>query len=712
MADPIYVVTLKKKEDLDGFYSDMASDGYKIHMKRPISRNTQYYMTDAQAVTLRSDSRVMYVEKRPQDLGIVAKPKALINTSPHGMAGTFRKSSTYAQDDLDWGKLHAGGTDAQRRKTVFGWDGTKFVTDNIDIFNDGRHVDVVVCDTPVSFDCAEWISTTVNPGQTRFVQYEWYNELNSFVSSIDDDSRTLPTGTYPNYVANAANTKSHGTHCCGTIAGKHYGWAPEANIYSLQCLTGPPGTAAVDALLLFDYLRAFHKNKAINPTTGKRNPTVTSHSWGYGYDFSGDFPSGWAIENIDQVRYRGNVYNPSSPNPSGWTMEGLEADVGFGQWTNEIPSYYGAVIEDCRDAVEDGVIVIAAASNDNVMVVPNVDPDTGTTHVDWDNYVRLTHNGYSYFHHQGSAPGAAPGCICVGAINNDINFKRATFSNYGPRIDVWAPGVSIVSSYNNAGTPDGKYGGAPNYYKNISGTSMATPQVAGVATCMATNKHRLSNDDIIGFIQQNAKIGDMTFNTWSGLATTRYYNMVAISNAEFQGYGSDVNGVYAGNNRNMVLWLGDTLEIWYGYNSTWTSVGAQTGHPLWIKTVAGTGTGNAVSNPAATNNGTTGGSTSTLITWTPTVAGTYYGQCEAHAAMVFEIKVLTPSNVVNDASGFMNPYCQKGSDNTSLISTNPRKASGYLSGWYQQTLRGRRNLDLPYENRQIYPRNNNYHRPA
>ena len=39
-TDKIYIVTLKKKEDLEGFYADMASDGYKLSLKRPISRNT------------------------------------------------------------------------------------------------------------------------------------------------------------------------------------------------------------------------------------------------------------------------------------------------------------------------------------------------------------------------------------------------------------------------------------------------------------------------------------------------------------------------------------------------------------------------------------------------------------------------------------------------------------------------------------------------
>ena len=65
MSEKVYIVTLKKYEDLDGFYSDMASDGYKLHMKRPISRNTQYYMTAEQAEEIKKDSRVLDVELEP-----------------------------------------------------------------------------------------------------------------------------------------------------------------------------------------------------------------------------------------------------------------------------------------------------------------------------------------------------------------------------------------------------------------------------------------------------------------------------------------------------------------------------------------------------------------------------------------------------------------------------------------------------------------------
>ena len=65
----------------------------------------------------------------------------------------------------------------------------------------------------VSYDCGDWMGFA----GSRFVQYQWFNELNTEVSSIDDDGQTLPTGsiTYPDHTN---NPEYHGNHVAGTCA--------------------------------------------------------------------------------------------------------------------------------------------------------------------------------------------------------------------------------------------------------------------------------------------------------------------------------------------------------------------------------------------------------------------------------------------------------------------------------------------------------------
>jgi len=92
--------------------------------------------------------------------------------------------------------------------------------------------------------------------------------------------------------------------------------------------------------------------------------------------------------------------------------------------------------------------------------------------------------------------------IAVGATdNNDV---VANFSAQGNHIDVSAPGVSILSTYTNGS------------YSYLSGTSMATPLVSGIASLLKGYHSELSNDDIRQIIRLSADkvpgMGGQTFH--------------------------------------------------------------------------------------------------------------------------------------------------------------------------------------------------------
>ncbi|PSN73718.1 subtilisin-like serine protease-like protein PR1A [Corynespora cassiicola Philippines] len=105
------------------------------------------------------------------------------------------------------------------------------------------------------------------------------------------------------------------------------------------------------------------------------------------------------------------------------------------------------------------------------------------------------------------SPASEPTAFTVGAT--DSSDRIASFSNYGSVVDVFAPGVSILSTWNNGGT------------NSISGTSMATPHVAGLGAYLLSLEGKKTPAALGSRIQslaQKSKISGVPSGTVNYLA--------------------------------------------------------------------------------------------------------------------------------------------------------------------------------------------------
>jgi serine protease len=177
----------------------------------------------------------------------------------------------------------------------------------------------------------------------------------------------------------------------------------------------------------------------------------------------------WSSDIFEAMRWAAGLPEtgvPSNPTPAHVINLSLAYDRPCGDFEQSI----------INEVIARGAVVVAAAGNEAIDVA-NV------------------------------SPASCNGVITVAA--SDQAGARASFTNVGAAVDITAPGVSILTTYN-LGTTDP----AADWYAFVSGTSFSTPQVAGVLALMRADRPDATVDQLRQALLAGAKpFPDSSCNT-------------------------------------------------------------------------------------------------------------------------------------------------------------------------------------------------------
>jgi hypothetical protein len=522
-----YVVTLHNFEDLDNFYDDMETIGgnlyipnreVSVELRRPISRSTHYRLTPEEAEQISKDPRVLAVELTMEEIGVAIVPTWTINSS------NWDKSGTTTANMYNWGLLRCyNGVQTSN----WGSDGTSSISGQVTFTASGKNVDFVACEFGnLDPNHPEFAVNPDGTGGSRVIQYNWLKDTPN-VTGQSAGTYDYSSGTYD----------SHQTYCATIGTGNTQGWAKDANIYSIG--------KNIDLGVIFDYIRYWHQTKPINPVTGRRNPTVVSNSWaillvltiGYPYANTG------GNTYISSIQVGGVTANTTSwsltdfDDPStktGGAMTFTSLSNLFGSYNSGNPKLYmpwasQANLQSVSDCANAGVIIVGAAGNEGTITAAQ-----STNNSDYYNdYCILTNSGNggtsTFWPHRGSFF-CSPKAINVGAINSSVIESKATYSNTGTKVDIWAPGDNIMGGDLGVGVPADPRNSSYRFGK-ASGTSCSCPQVAGFIGCLLETYPTLDVDGVLSYINSTATKNQMGNYVPAGqIKNTQQYMLMGSAN--------------------------------------------------------------------------------------------------------------------------------------------------------------------------------------
>lgn len=366
-------------------------------------------------------------------------------------------------------------------------------------------------------------------------------------------------------------TSSHGTACASLSGGKNFGLAFESNLWTIAIFS--PADINTDSS--YDAIKILHQYKPINPATGRKNPTVVNGSWGYFGGFNNN--------TLVYYSFKGSTGSFTGYASNSTGVQALAYGLESGQYYNRqyaTSSGSNSVDTAGDEMVEAGVIFVTSAGNSNQRLgIGNDDPhindyltslnggdsrtgfpsasQSGTKPVGHVKWIHPARNGYDSVNDVYSS-------IIVGAMDEYIqpvgrNERKASYSNNGPGIDLYAPADETLAAGMRAANGD-QLGTETNYARYNSdfvdryfnGTSAASPVVAGLVALFLESKPDATSTEVKEYLKthgskvipsmwEDTTPDDTDADYWRG----NYNNRGAESRVLFDPTASDMRPAFA-----------------------------------------------------------------------------------------------------------------------------------------------------------------------
>lgn len=438
----------------------------------------------------------------------------------------------------------------------------------------GKHVDIVTIE---AFQAT--LSTSIHDhpdflhpdtGLSRIIPMDW--------ADLEE--------TVNQQVTNGGMLTPHSTGVLSAAAGRYSGFAKRANLRQINFTAYDSAPECVDALIYW------HNNKAINPETGLKNPTILINEYQWLLDRRHGIPiedilsitdttstvnrpvGGWGTDFTPFTSRNIIPFRVFDPNTSTWV------------WCCVFPSQsseYITLRTSLEAAWDAGIISITPAGNGGGVYCKYTDPryngvyvTISTPNTVYNNVADVNYNNtvnvdvtydQDWYPFKMFGPAGLDKSIDVAAIQNsqDVPLLDA-YSNRGPGIDICGLGARTWSAYQSSPS---NYLDSNNWIWNFfSGTSCAAPTVAGIAACICEEYYVKFNqyptpDQVKTILLNDAKSVTIGLDgpEWDNVPSAdTNYSVYSISNYDRMEYLHRIETGYTMNGMNRLTELAGTTQ--------------------------------------------------------------------------------------------------------------------------------------------------------